>query len=167
MSLFLSKNEPHTNTQEDLAAARRAYKENFKPGCSLESPTTLELAGGVTLSATFAKCKPGFPQKTYKAGRWEGGNAVIETDQSTKKELAVIIVYGKISDVSSSTIVNQKLMDAHRYYTMYRSKLPKDVTRNDNVTMHADVVGGYVVIYQTDSVRSNFDETTISITSKK
>jgi hypothetical protein len=98
---------------------------------------------------------------------WAKGNAIIETDESTKKELATIIIYGKISDVASSTVVAKKLSDAQGYYALYRSKLPKLETQNDNITMHTDVVDGYVVIYQADLIRTNFDETTVSIKSVK
>lgn len=152
----------HVNTKEELAAARKLYRDNFKPGCKLKDPTTLNFPNGLEVTATFAQCSPEYPQKTYKTGKWEGGSAVIEVDEKTKKELAVIIPYHKV-DISSSTQVVTWINNAERYYKTYRSKLPVEVTSNDNVTMHTAVVNGYLVIYQTDSVRTNFDETTILV----
>lgn len=161
---LVASKTPAPLSPRELVEVQNNFKKNFRPGCSLDTPTDISFASGRVVSAYFAKCNQGFAQKSYKAGTFAGKDAVMEVDQSTKGEVPLIVVMGKSSANGSSTVVMMEVAKAQADYFAAVAKLTQSQKESiKNTQMHTGMVDGYVVLFNVGRDGPYFDESSMHV----
>jgi hypothetical protein len=155
----------HPRTKEELAVVQENFMKNFRPGCPLTSRGSFLFKDGVEITGYFANCTKGMTQRTYAGTIINGRYTVLEKLPTGSSSVPIITVYGKLSDVSSSTLVLQEMAKI----TADRDKEVKSMTVKqqnaiEGLTPHFGIVGSYVVLYQIPVSGAYFDETSLTIT---